>query len=183
METDGVVLCNQVRTLDLKARGGKYIEQAPDHIVDEVSQPYSNDPAAAGPCIFTAGLPHLATGEHPIPAVASGESNGRTMPEPSPARRLYTPATLAAEWGCSPRHVRNLINRGELRAFRLGRKLLRITTEAAEEYRCRSDTRSDDSPANASSSTTTTPASATDTGSELMRRIELKSLRRRSTPN
>jgi len=36
METDDVVLCNQVRTLDLKARGGKYIEQAPDHIVDEV---------------------------------------------------------------------------------------------------------------------------------------------------
>jgi excisionase family DNA binding protein len=46
---------------------------------------------------------------------------------------IYTPKSLAAEWGCSERHVRNLINRGELRAFRLGGKLLRIPAEAARE--------------------------------------------------
>jgi mRNA-degrading endonuclease toxin of MazEF toxin-antitoxin module len=32
----GVVLCNQIRTLDLAARGGKFIEHAPDFIIDEV---------------------------------------------------------------------------------------------------------------------------------------------------
>jgi len=34
--TQGVVLCNQLRTLDLKARGAKFIEKAPGFIVDEV---------------------------------------------------------------------------------------------------------------------------------------------------
>ncbi|MEX6506291.1 type II toxin-antitoxin system PemK/MazF family toxin [Jiella sp. M17.18] len=32
----GVVLCNQPRTLDLRARGGKKSEDAPSFIVDEV---------------------------------------------------------------------------------------------------------------------------------------------------
>lgn len=32
----GVVLCDQVRTVDLMARGGRRAEAAPDHIVDEV---------------------------------------------------------------------------------------------------------------------------------------------------
>jgi mRNA interferase ChpB len=32
----GVVLCNQSRTLDIAARGGRFIEKAPDFIVDEV---------------------------------------------------------------------------------------------------------------------------------------------------
>jgi len=39
---------------------------------------------------------------------------------------VYTPAMLADQWQCSERHVRNLVNRGELRAFRLGGKLVRI---------------------------------------------------------
>jgi mRNA-degrading endonuclease toxin of MazEF toxin-antitoxin module len=34
--TQGVVLCNQARTLDIEARGGKFAEKAPDYIVDEV---------------------------------------------------------------------------------------------------------------------------------------------------
>jgi mRNA-degrading endonuclease toxin of MazEF toxin-antitoxin module len=34
--TDGVVLCNQIRTLDLKERAAKFVERAPDHIIDEV---------------------------------------------------------------------------------------------------------------------------------------------------
>ena len=32
----GVVLCHQLRALDLKARNGKFSEKAPDFIVDEV---------------------------------------------------------------------------------------------------------------------------------------------------
>ncbi|ESR25294.1 type II toxin-antitoxin system PemK/MazF family toxin [Lutibaculum baratangense] len=32
----GVILCNQVRTLDLRARGGRRIEAVPDFIVDDV---------------------------------------------------------------------------------------------------------------------------------------------------
>ena len=39
---------------------------------------------------------------------------------------VLTPAMLADHWHCSERHVRNLINRGELRGVRLGGKLLRI---------------------------------------------------------
>lgn len=36
LRTTGVVLCSQMRTLDLKARHGRRIERAPDAIVDEV---------------------------------------------------------------------------------------------------------------------------------------------------
>ena len=36
LKTDGVVLCNQPRTLDISARRGKRVERAPDNIVDEV---------------------------------------------------------------------------------------------------------------------------------------------------
>lgn len=43
--------------------------------------------------------------------------------------RPYTPASLAEEWACSERHVRNLIATGELEAFRLGEKLLRISEQ------------------------------------------------------
>jgi mRNA-degrading endonuclease toxin of MazEF toxin-antitoxin module len=32
----GVVLCNQPRALDLKARGGRFVERVPDFIMDEV---------------------------------------------------------------------------------------------------------------------------------------------------
>ena len=34
--TQGVVLCNQPRVLDLQARGAKFIEKVPDIIIDEV---------------------------------------------------------------------------------------------------------------------------------------------------
>jgi len=36
LKTTGVVLCSQIRTLDIKDRRGKRIERAPDMIVDEV---------------------------------------------------------------------------------------------------------------------------------------------------
>jgi mRNA-degrading endonuclease toxin of MazEF toxin-antitoxin module len=34
--TQGVVLCNQPRVLDLQARGGSFVETAPDLAIDEV---------------------------------------------------------------------------------------------------------------------------------------------------
>jgi mRNA-degrading endonuclease toxin of MazEF toxin-antitoxin module len=34
--TTGVVRCDQPRAVDLRARGGKKLETAPEHIVDEV---------------------------------------------------------------------------------------------------------------------------------------------------
>ena len=34
--TTGVVLCSQVRALDLRARGGRRVEQAPEFVVDMV---------------------------------------------------------------------------------------------------------------------------------------------------
>ena len=36
INTDGVVLCHRLRVLDVKARAGRKIEQAPDFIVSEV---------------------------------------------------------------------------------------------------------------------------------------------------
>jgi hypothetical protein len=53
---------------------------------------------------------------------------------------VFSPLTLSQNWGCSERHVRNLIASGKLRAFRLGDKLLRITAEAAEDFQCRQAT-------------------------------------------
>jgi mRNA interferase ChpB len=35
-KTAGVVLCNQVRTIDLSARNGRFVESAPKAIVDDV---------------------------------------------------------------------------------------------------------------------------------------------------
>jgi mRNA interferase ChpB len=35
-KVQGVVLCNQPRVLDLKARGGRFVERVPDFIMDEV---------------------------------------------------------------------------------------------------------------------------------------------------
>ena len=36
MKTDGVVLCNQPRTLDISARRGKRINRAPDSVIDQI---------------------------------------------------------------------------------------------------------------------------------------------------
>lgn len=51
--------------------------------------------------------------------------------------RVFTPATLAQRWECSDKHVRNLIMAGELPAFRVGGKLLRIKGADVEDYECR----------------------------------------------
>lgn len=36
LETTGVIRCDQLRTVDISARGGKYIETTPDYIINEV---------------------------------------------------------------------------------------------------------------------------------------------------
>jgi mRNA interferase ChpB len=35
-ETQGVVMCNQPRTIDYAARAASFVEDVPDHMVDEV---------------------------------------------------------------------------------------------------------------------------------------------------
>lgn len=35
-QTQGVILCNQPRVLDLQARGARFVERVPDFIMDEV---------------------------------------------------------------------------------------------------------------------------------------------------
>lgn len=58
-----------------------------------------------------------------------------TDPSFSPLKlRPLTPEQVALRWGCSSNHVRNLIKRGDLRAFRLGERLLRVPIDAVEEY-------------------------------------------------
>lgn len=34
-ETQGVILCNQIRSVDLEARGAKRIESVPDFVIDD----------------------------------------------------------------------------------------------------------------------------------------------------
>ncbi|GAA5663414.1 hypothetical protein Brsp07_01892 [Brucella sp. NBRC 14130] len=48
----------------------------------------------------------------------------------------YRPEDVAKLWGCSSRQILNMINSGQLEAFRVG-KLLRITPAAVEEYQRR----------------------------------------------
>jgi excisionase family DNA binding protein len=57
--------------------------------------------------------------------------------------KVFTPDTLAKEWSCSGQHIRNLISRGELRAFKLGGKLLRIRAEDVEDFLVRNSTWTD----------------------------------------
>jgi excisionase family DNA binding protein len=59
-------------------------------------------------------------------------------------RRLgYTPDTLAERWACSGETVRQLVKRGALRGFRVGR-MIRITRDAVEEYERCQTSKSDD---------------------------------------
>jgi excisionase family DNA binding protein len=48
-------------------------------------------------------------------------------------KEVYSPETLAERWGCTSRHVRNIIARGDLKAFKIG-NMLRIRKEALEEF-------------------------------------------------
>jgi excisionase family DNA binding protein len=43
--------------------------------------------------------------------------------------KSFSPDNLAARWDCSAQHIRDLVQRGQLPAFRVGR-LIRIPAEA-----------------------------------------------------
>jgi len=103
-------------------------------------------------------------------------SEGRALP------RVYTPAALAREWCCSERHIRNLVAAGQLRAFRLGGKLLRIQSDAVEEFIACQNTASDGS-TNASASHGIPAEPDTVTRLQPMTRARLNGLRQRSTPS
>ena len=64
--------------------------------------------------------------------------------------RPFTPETLAERWMVSDETVRQLIKRGELRAFRVGR-MFRIPADAVEEYETCQNTASDASTGDLSS--------------------------------
>lgn len=47
--------------------------------------------------------------------------------------RPFTPQTLAERWECTPQHIRDLIDEGKLKSFRLGR-LIRIPAAQVQRY-------------------------------------------------
>lgn len=49
--------------------------------------------------------------------------------------RPFTPEMLADRWFCSAETVRQMVKRGELRGFRVGR-MIRIPWDAVEDYEC-----------------------------------------------
>ena len=49
--------------------------------------------------------------------------------------RPFTPETLADRWGCSSEKIRQMVKRGELQGFRLG-KLYRIPANEVERVEC-----------------------------------------------
>ena len=50
-------------------------------------------------------------------------------------KKNHTPATLAQQWQCSERQIRNLVAaRTNVRAFRIGVRLLKIPLDAVEEF-------------------------------------------------
>lgn len=48
----------------------------------------------------------------------------------------FTPETLAEHWDCSAETIRQMVSRGELPAFRVGR-MIRITQKAVEDHECK----------------------------------------------
>lgn len=53
--------------------------------------------------------------------------------------RPFSTATLAKRWDCSEQHIRDLINTGQLPAFRLGR-MMRITAQVVADLESRTQT-------------------------------------------
>lgn len=64
----------------------------------------------------------------------------------SQADKPFTVPTLAERWECSEGLVRKMIERGELRSFRIG-ALIRIPADEVERIECQSRTASSDSAA------------------------------------
>ncbi len=57
-------------------------------------------------------------------------SNAPKAPSHQPS--AFNPRQIAERWDCSERHVRNMIKRGDLPAFKFGGKLLRVKLEDIE---------------------------------------------------
>lgn len=57
---------------------------------------------------------------------------------------VYSVASLAHHWECGQDTIYALIRSGDLQAFRLGGKLLRIRGDEVERYECRTTTASND---------------------------------------
>ena len=73
-----------------------------------------------------------------FPAASQSEACGaRSSPQTNGHPYVYTPETLAYRWGCSSNHVRNLIKRGDLEAFKLQGKLLRIAVAVVVAFEAR----------------------------------------------
>ena len=53
----------------------------------------------------------------------------------------FTPETLAVRWQCSAQHIRDLVAKGELPSFRVGR-LIRISVESVQELECQTSDQS-----------------------------------------
>lgn len=68
---------------------------------------------------------------------------------------VYSVASLAHHWECGPDTVYSLIRSGDLQAFRLGGKLLRIRGDEVERYECRMTTACNDTGGNLPSFGTT----------------------------
>lgn len=79
--------------------------------------------------------------------------------------KAYTVSTLAAEWECSEGLIRKLIKSGELRCFRPGGVLIRISAEEVRRFECQNIPSSDSEAASPSSIETLTE-SGTESGFE-----------------
>ncbi|WP_182421993.1 helix-turn-helix domain-containing protein [Aureimonas sp. ME7] len=94
---------------------------------------------------------------------------------------VFTPRTLAARWECSEQHIRNMLDRGELPAFRLGGKLLRIRGDDVEAFECKNGASADT--AGSSSSSANSTESELDDRSALTTRLRLSAMRQRHMQN
>jgi excisionase family DNA binding protein len=52
-----------------------------------------------------------------------------------PSEKPFTPESLGERWSCSAEKVRQMVHRGELLGFRLG-KLIRIPAVEVERFEC-----------------------------------------------
>lgn len=67
---------------------------------------------------------------------------------------VFSVATLAERWECGTDTVYSLIRSGDLHAFKLGGKLLRIRYDEVERFECQATTPSNDTEASSPSSGT-----------------------------
>lgn len=72
--------------------------------------------------------------------------------------RPLTPETLAQRWQCSAETVRQMVHRGDLRGFRVGR-MIRIPWDAVEEVECQTLLSDDCAAGSASTGRTQAPES------------------------